>query len=125
MRTWKEEVGLQYFFNASKSPDLSCIENAWVPVDNAIHKQAGLVNTTSELFAIAQDAWDGIEQKSIDSWIRSGRQRYKDCVALGGRFVARERLPRKDGREVVPSDSELDAEGEDEDNWPDQDQFKQ
>ena len=46
-------------------------------------------------------------------------------MALEGRFVARERLPRKDGREVVPSDSELDAEGEDEDNWPDQDQFKQ
>ena len=43
-------------------------------------------------------------------------------------MVARGRLPRDDnGNEIEPSDSEIDAEGEeiDEEEWPDQDQFEE
>ncbi|KAK3339929.1 hypothetical protein B0T25DRAFT_560916 [Lasiosphaeria hispida] len=124
VRTWKKDVGLQYFFNAPKSPDLSPIENAWVSPNDTVHKSARLVSTTEGLFAIAKQAWDDLPQSSMDPWIRSARQRYKDCVASGGRWVARERLPRKDGKEIEPDDSEdsdLDAEGE---YWPDEDQFE-
>ena len=29
VRTWKEQNGLQYYFNCHSSPDLSFIENCW------------------------------------------------------------------------------------------------
>ena len=121
-------MGLEYFFNPAKSPDLSPIENTWVALDDWVEKHAWLINTTDEIFGLAKEAWDNLNQDVIDEWVRSARQRYKDCVNNGGRWVAREKLPRrKNGKEIEPDDSDDDDdddEGEDED-WPDQDQFEQ
>ena len=36
MRQWKQQHGLQYYFNAPQSPDLSPIENCWQPTKGYI-----------------------------------------------------------------------------------------
>ena len=39
VRRWKEKHGLEYFFNAPKSPDLACIENCWLPLKSNLLKE--------------------------------------------------------------------------------------
>jgi len=137
VRTWKKNVGLEYFFNSSHSPDLSPIENCWVPVNNVVAVNARMLAKAEDLFELAQEAWyseDHLPQETIDELIRSARYRYKDCIESGGQWVKRERLARPGSlkrrkqeedlerfeEDLFAGDSE-DAEGEE---YPDQDQFE-
>ena len=39
VRQWKQQHGLQYYFNTSQSPDLTPIENCWQPTKGYIDQE--------------------------------------------------------------------------------------
>jgi hypothetical protein len=69
VRKYKEEIGLEYFFNASGSPDLSPIENIWRAQKQKIKSFDHFDDDT--LVAAINRAWSEIPQSIIDKYIDS------------------------------------------------------
>ena len=69
VRKYKESIGLEYFFNASGSPDLALIENIWRCQKQKINDIDHFDDNT--LVAAIKRAWNEIEQSTIDKYIDS------------------------------------------------------
>lgn len=64
VRKYKESIGLEYFFNASGSPDLAPIENIWRAQKQKINSIDHFSDDT--LVRAIKDAWRAIPQTTID-----------------------------------------------------------
>ena len=82
VRKWKEEQGLQFFFNASGSPDLSPIENIIRAVKQQINDFDHFEDET--LHTAAFRAWDDVKQESINRYIDSMPQRIAELGKRDG-----------------------------------------
>ncbi|KAH0829898.1 hsp7-like protein [Fonsecaea monophora] len=82
VRRYKEQIGLNYFFNASGSPDLSPIENIWRVQKQKI-KQIDHFDDDSLVQAINQ-AWEDIPQETINRYIDSMVDRMASLALRGG-----------------------------------------
>jgi hypothetical protein len=80
VRTWKEGIGLKYYFNCPSSPDLAPIENCWqAPKQYLAARPHWDEETTKELLV---KGWHGLQQKTIDKWVDLMPQRLKDVIEL-------------------------------------------
>jgi hypothetical protein len=85
VRTWKEQHGLNYFFNSPASPDLLPIENAWSVLKAYIRKYEHWdIQTVIEL---AEEGWNSLSQETIDRWIESMPERMKQVIKLDGKMT--------------------------------------
>ena len=84
---WKMKNGLQFYFNAPKSPDLCILDDCWVPV------QRYLANSTfadeQALLNAVKVAWkEQVSQKLINDLILSMDGRLQEVIALNGQMTA-------------------------------------
>lgn len=84
-RRYKQEIGLEYFFNAAGSPDLAPIENIWRSTKQQIASVDHWDDDT--LKQAIKDAWAAIKQPTIDKYIDSMQQRMKDLDDAGGQMT--------------------------------------
>jgi hypothetical protein len=82
VRKWKEDAGLEYFFNASGSPDLAPIENIWRAEKQQINTFDHFDDDT--LYKAINDAWKAISFDTINRYIDSMRQRMDSLSARNG-----------------------------------------
>lgn len=88
VQQWKEQHGLQHYFNMSGSPDLSPIENAWQPLKQATKKTPHW--TKLELESITAEAWyDGLDQATLNKWCLSMPQRLQEVIDSKGMMIGR------------------------------------
>ena len=84
-RRWKKEKHLNYYINASKSPDLSVVENAFQPL-----KQE-LSNTErwdeEKLFQRANEAWKYVSYEYINNQVASMEERMQEVLDSDGRMI--------------------------------------
>lgn len=82
---WKAANGLQYHFNCLDSPDLNPMDSLWPP-----HKQWTTKPLeswdTEDLKKAAEEAWDGIDQERINTWVDFMPQRLRHVVETKGRI---------------------------------------
>jgi hypothetical protein len=86
VRTWKEDHGVNYLFNAPRSPDLNCIENCWQPVKQYV----ATANHWDEddTINLIHEGWDRVKQSSINKWVKSMPNRIDACLDRDGRLTA-------------------------------------
>jgi DDE superfamily endonuclease len=82
VRRWTESVGLEYFFNASGSPDLAPIENVWRAQKQKINDFDHFDDAT--LLEGIHRAWDAIPQSTIDRYIDSMVKRLQSLARRDG-----------------------------------------
>ena len=64
VRTWKEEHGLEHYFNCPSSPDLSPIENCWQPVKQELYKYPHWDDETTK--GLIYEGWSHVSQGFIN-----------------------------------------------------------
>jgi hypothetical protein len=85
VRTWKQQNGLQSYFNCSSSPDLALIENVWQPMKQYIRKYSHW--HAEETRQLAYEGWDSIPQAFIDKKVNSMPQRLRDIIQSKGHMT--------------------------------------
>ena len=86
VRQWKEKHGVQWLFNAPRSPDLNIIENCWQPVKEAISKASHW--DEGELYKEIIRVWnEGVSQEWINSLIDSMPDRLHAVLDGDGRLT--------------------------------------
>lgn len=82
---WKNMVGLKHYFNCALSPDLSPIENGWLPVKLRVREVSHWdAEFTKEL---ALEGWEGIKQETINKWVDSIPDRLRRVIYDHGKLV--------------------------------------
>lgn len=82
VRTWKKQNGLQSYFNCSSSPDFVPVEKAWQgPMQYVKRRPCWDDDIVREL---AEEGWAAVKQDSINDWVDSIPQIFKDCLELDG-----------------------------------------
>ena len=74
VRIWKEQNGLESYFNSHNSPDLAPIENCWQPVKQTLRKYQGWDDATTK--ELIYEGWTHVTQKFINEkvvWLRGLR----------------------------------------------------
>jgi hypothetical protein len=64
VRSWKEENNLKCYFNCASSPDLSPIENCWLPPKNFIRKLPHWDEATTK--GLIFEGWDTVSRDFIN-----------------------------------------------------------
>ena len=82
LRIYKEQIGLEYFFNASGSPDLALIENIWRAQKQNINNEDHWDDPT--LLAAIHRAWKAIKQATINRYIDSMMERMRSLGMRNG-----------------------------------------
>jgi DNA-binding FadR family transcriptional regulator len=85
VRRCKEQIGLQYFFNASGSPDLSPIENIWRAQKQKIKAVDHFDDDT--LVAAIIRCWDEIAQSTVNKYVDSMCRRMESLNRNGGEMT--------------------------------------
>lgn len=86
VRKWKEENGLESYWNCPGSPDLAPIENVWGLQKSYMSKFTHWeVEETREL---ALEAWyEGVSQEAINSFIDSMPERLQAVIDMEGKMT--------------------------------------
>jgi len=82
IRRYKEQIGLEYFFNASGSPDLSPIENIWRCEKHKINDFDHFDDDS--LIRGIKRAWHAISQETINRYIDSMTSRLASLASRNG-----------------------------------------
>lgn len=82
---WKINQGIKFYYNAAGSPDLSPIENVWRIPAMAIESLP--YNNRQDLIADVKEAWDNIDQQTINNFIDSMPARFKAVLELEGKMT--------------------------------------
>ena len=86
VRRWKTEKGLNYYINASSSPDLSVIENAFQPLKQKLSNTGHWDEET--LFQRANWAWEHcVSYDYINRQIESMEDRMQEVLDGEGRMI--------------------------------------
>jgi hypothetical protein len=85
VRTWKEQQHLLCYFNCPRSPDLSPIENAWQAPKANLRKVAYW--DEESLYQVAKEGWEGLSQKTINTWIDSMPTRLQAVIDAKGQMT--------------------------------------
>ena len=84
---WKMKNGLQFYFNAPKSPDLCILDDCWVPVQK--HLARSTFADEQALLNAVKVAWkEQVSQELINSLILSMDSRLREVIALEGQMTA-------------------------------------
>ena len=87
VKTWKEENGLDTYFNCSSSPDLSPIEDCWQPMKQYIRKFTHW--DPEETHQLAMEGWHKrVTQDFINRRILSMPQRLQAVIDNHGKLLA-------------------------------------
>jgi hypothetical protein len=82
---WKKNNGLESYFNCPLSPDFVPIEKAWQRPKQAVRTRPCWDDAIVK--ELAQEGWDGLQQKSINRWVDQIPQILKDCIELEGAMI--------------------------------------
>ncbi|KAK4236393.1 hypothetical protein C8A03DRAFT_35699 [Achaetomium macrosporum] len=82
VRTWKEDNGLESFFNCASSPDFVPIEKAWQAAKQAVRKRPCWDDELVK--ELAEEGWKDLSQETINAWVDNIPQIFKDCLELEG-----------------------------------------
>jgi len=85
VRTWKQQNGLQYYFNCANSPDLAPIENCWRAPKQTLKKYPHWDDSTTR--EQIREGWEALQQKTINKWIDSMPQRLQDVIDSDGQLT--------------------------------------
>jgi hypothetical protein len=85
VRAYKQEIGLEYFFNASGSPDLSPIENIWRAQKQKIKAIDHFDDDT--LVAAIHRCWDEISMTTVNKYIDSMTRRMESLARHRGEMT--------------------------------------
>ncbi|KAI1190099.1 hypothetical protein F5B17DRAFT_131464 [Nemania serpens] len=78
VRQWKQENGLNYFFNCPGASDLAPIENAWRAPRGQVRRQA--IWDEDALRTAAEEGWAKLSQETINKWIDEVPGRLLDVI---------------------------------------------
>lgn len=85
VRTWKEEHSLRSYFNAPASPDLSPIENCWLPPKQHMKKYPHWDDVTTK--ELINEGWDLVTQDFINEKVLSMPARLQQVIDLEGKMT--------------------------------------
>jgi hypothetical protein len=85
VRTWKENHGLKHYFNCSNSPDLSPIENCWLPPKAHVRKFPHWDDSTTKELIL--EGWEQVSQEFINKQIDSMPERYRAVIEGAGKMT--------------------------------------
>jgi hypothetical protein len=85
VRTWKQKHGLKSYFNCSSSPDLSPIENCWLPPKAYCRKYPHWNDATTR--ELIYEDWDQVTQNFINKQVATMLDRYKAVLEGDGRMT--------------------------------------
>lgn len=86
VKKWKEEHKLEHFFNCASSPDLSPIENCWLPVKQAVRKQPHWDD--GSLMEAIRNGWADVTQDFINRQIISMPERLQAVITSHGAMTS-------------------------------------
>ena len=85
MARWKEDNGLETYFNCAQSPDLAPIENCWQAPKSYAHKQPHW--DKEHLKKLLQEGRDALSIPFINKQVRSIPSRLQDCLNGDGEIT--------------------------------------
>ena len=85
VRTWKEEHGLEHYFNCPSSPDLSPIENCWQPVKQELYKSPHWDDETTK--GLIYEGWSHVSQGFINEKVASMPDRLEAVIRGEGKMT--------------------------------------
>ena len=83
VRQWKARHGLESYFNAAQSPDLSIIENCWQPTKAYIDREDHLEDQV--LKERIQWSWSRLDQGFINKQVLTMHDRMEAVIAHEGK----------------------------------------
>ncbi|KAI8631766.1 hypothetical protein F5Y19DRAFT_421936 [Xylariaceae sp. FL1651] len=86
IRHWKEEQGLNHFFDYTGAPDLAPVEDAWKSPRPTTHRDA--IRDEDALKAKALEGWDRLQQRTIDEWCDSVPIRLLEVRDANGQYTS-------------------------------------
>ena len=84
VRKWKEQYGLESYFNYASSPDLSPIENCWQPPKQYMRKFPHWDDTTTKELIL--EGWEQVTQEFINARILEMPKRLQAVIDAGGKM---------------------------------------
>jgi hypothetical protein len=85
VRTWKEIHRLKHYFNYSNSPNLSLIENCWLPPKSNVRKVPHWDDTTTRELIV--ESWGRVSQEFINKKVNSMPNRYRAVLEGDGKMT--------------------------------------
>lgn len=85
VRSWKEENGLESYFNSAQSPDLSVIENCWAIPKMYTRKYPHSDDDT--LKELIKEGWAQVSQEFINSKVQEIPKRLRDVIVGEGELT--------------------------------------
>jgi hypothetical protein len=85
IRKWKEEHGLEYYFNCSSSPDLSPIENCWLIPKQWLRKWPHWDDTTTQELIL--EGWKELSQEHINKLVLTMPARLQAVIDSEGKMT--------------------------------------
>ncbi len=85
VRKWKEDNRLEYYFNCAQSPDLSPIENCWMPPKQHVRKVPHWDDATTRELIV--EGWAEVSQDFINRQVELMPQRLNDVIKNNGKLT--------------------------------------
>ena len=85
MRKWKEQNGLNYYFNYASSPDLSLIENCWQPPKQHLRKYPHWDDAITK--GLICEGWEAVSQELVNAKVITVPERLKAVLDSGGQMI--------------------------------------
>lgn len=85
VKTWKQNHDLEYYFNCSSSPDLSPIENAWLPSKQYIRKYPHWDDSTTK--GLIYEGWATVSEAFINEKVASMPERLRAVIDSEGKMT--------------------------------------
>ena len=79
---WKDQNGLDHYFNCPYSPDLAPIEQCWQPMKQELRKIPHWDDWNTK--SIAQDGWNKVDYEFINPKVASLPKRLKEVIDRKG-----------------------------------------
>lgn len=85
VRTWKKNHGLEYYFNCPSSPDLSPIENCWLPPKNYVRKYPHWDDSTTK--GLIYEGWATVSEAYINEKVAFMPDRLRAVIESEGKMT--------------------------------------
>jgi hypothetical protein len=85
VRKWKQQCGLESYFNCASSPDLAPIENCWQPPKQHLRKYPHWDDTTTK--ELIYEGWANVTQEFINKRVLSMPDRLQAVIDSNGRMT--------------------------------------